>query len=82
MAKSHSDLQDYSYYFVPAPWLSVKLMKLIQCFPVSGKYYIYIHVHYCFNMYYVLSTEDPITKARLVEALDCILNRAAVSYNC
>ena len=30
-------MQDYTYYFVPAPWLCVKLMKLLQCFPTSGK---------------------------------------------
>ncbi|XP_072574385.1 AP-2 complex subunit alpha-2-like [Paramormyrops kingsleyae] len=28
-----SDLQDYAYYFVPAPWLSVKLLRLLQCYP-------------------------------------------------
>ncbi|KAL4642138.1 AP-2 complex subunit alpha-2-like isoform X1 [Arapaima gigas] len=28
-----SDLQDYTYYFVPAPWLSVKLLRLLQCYP-------------------------------------------------
>uniref|UniRef100_A0A8C9TJR1 AP-2 complex subunit alpha n=1 Tax=Scleropages formosus TaxID=113540 RepID=A0A8C9TJR1_SCLFO len=27
------DLQDYTYYFVPAPWLSVKLLRLLQCYP-------------------------------------------------
>lgn len=31
---SHSDLQDYTYYFVPAPWLTVKLMRLLQCFTI------------------------------------------------
>ena len=30
-------MQDYTYYFVPAPWLCVKLMKLLQCFPTPGK---------------------------------------------
>jgi len=28
-----SDLKDYTYYFVPAPWLSVKLLKLLQLYP-------------------------------------------------
>ncbi|XP_039734649.1 AP-2 complex subunit alpha-1 [Pteropus medius] len=28
-----TDLQDYTYYFVPAPWLSVKLLRLLQCYP-------------------------------------------------
>ena len=27
---SYTDLQDYTYYFVPAPWLSVKLLRLLQ----------------------------------------------------
>ena len=27
------DLQDYTYYFVPAPWLSCKLLRLLQLFP-------------------------------------------------
>ncbi|PRD23323.1 UNVERIFIED_CONTAM: AP-2 complex subunit alpha-2 [Trichonephila clavipes] len=27
------DLQDYNFYFVPAPWLSVKLLKLLKCLP-------------------------------------------------
>ena len=30
---SSSDLQDYAYYFVPAPWLSVKLLRLLQNYP-------------------------------------------------
>lgn len=25
--------QDYTYYFVPAPWLSVKLLRLLQNYP-------------------------------------------------
>ena len=31
-----NDLQDYTYYFVPAPWLTVKLMRLLQCFDIPG----------------------------------------------
>ena len=30
---SYTDLQDYTYYFVPAPWLSVKLLRLLQHYP-------------------------------------------------
>nr|SVE78691.1 EOG090X0109 [Daphnia lumholtzi] len=30
---SYTDLQDYTYYFVPAPWLSVKLLRLLQNYP-------------------------------------------------
>lgn len=32
---SYTDLQDYTYYFVPAPWLSVKLLRLLQNYPPS-----------------------------------------------
>lgn len=28
-----NDLQDYTYYFVPAPWLSIKLLRLLQNYP-------------------------------------------------
>ena len=27
------NFQDYTYYFVPAPWLSCKLLRLLQLFP-------------------------------------------------
>ena len=30
---SYKDFQDYTYYFVPAPWLSVKLLRLLQNYP-------------------------------------------------
>ena len=32
MTSSYTDLQDYTYYFVPAPWLSVKLLRLMQMY--------------------------------------------------
>ncbi|KAL5503628.1 hypothetical protein EMCRGX_G010605 [Ephydatia muelleri] len=34
LVTSNTDLHDYSYYFVPAPWLCVKLMQLLQRFPI------------------------------------------------
>ncbi|KAG0413911.1 hypothetical protein HPB47_008941 [Ixodes persulcatus] len=30
---SYTDLQDYTYYFVPAPWLCMKLLRLLQNYP-------------------------------------------------
>ena len=36
VAATNNDLQDYTYYFVPAPWLCVKLLKLLQSFPPIG----------------------------------------------
>uniref|UniRef100_U3EMP8 AP-2 complex subunit alpha n=1 Tax=Callithrix jacchus TaxID=9483 RepID=U3EMP8_CALJA len=32
VTSASTDLQDYTYYFVPAPWLSVKLLRLLQCY--------------------------------------------------
>lgn len=32
------DLQDYTYYFIPAPWLTIKLLKLLQSFIPSGEW--------------------------------------------
>ena len=33
VTSSYTDFQDYTYYFVPAPWLSVKLLRLLQNYP-------------------------------------------------
>ena len=37
VTSSYTDLQDYTYYFVPAPWLSVKLLRLLQNYTPPGK---------------------------------------------
>jgi len=36
VTSSYTDLQDYTYYFVPAPWLSIKLLRLLQNYPPPG----------------------------------------------
>ncbi|CAD5216885.1 unnamed protein product [Bursaphelenchus okinawaensis] len=33
VTSTYTDLQDYTYYFVPAPWLCVKLLRLLQNYP-------------------------------------------------
>ncbi len=33
VTSTYTDFQDYTYYFVPAPWLSVKLLRLLQNYP-------------------------------------------------
>ncbi|TKR77469.1 hypothetical protein L596_018440 [Steinernema carpocapsae] len=33
ITSQYTDLQDYTYYFVPAPWLCVKLLRLLQNYP-------------------------------------------------
>ncbi|CAI4225386.1 unnamed protein product [Auanema sp. JU1783] len=55
ITSTYTDLQDYTYYFVPAPWLCVKLLRLLQNYPPP---------------------EDPSYKARLLECLEGILNKA------
>jgi hypothetical protein len=34
---------DYLYYKVPCPWLQVKLLRLLQYFPPSGKFDFHHH---------------------------------------
>ena len=33
VTSTYTDFQDYTYYFVPAPWLSVKILRLLQNYP-------------------------------------------------
>ncbi|CAF1162721.1 unnamed protein product [Adineta ricciae] len=33
VTSSYTDFQDYTYYFVPAPWLCVKLLRLLENYP-------------------------------------------------
>ncbi|CAI5455204.1 unnamed protein product [Caenorhabditis angaria] len=55
VTSGYTDLQDYTYYFVPAPWLCVKLLRLLQNYPPP---------------------DDPSNKARLLESLEAVLNKA------
>jgi AP-2 complex subunit alpha len=55
VTSTYTDLQDYTYYFVAAPWLCVKLLRLLQNYPPP---------------------EDPGNRARLLECLEGILNKA------
>ncbi|XP_072703864.1 LOW QUALITY PROTEIN: AP-2 complex subunit alpha-1 [Ciconia boyciana] len=63
VSSASTDLQDYTYYFVPAPWLSVKLLRLLQCYPPRpgplGA-----------------PPEEAAVKGRLVECLETVLNKA------
>ena len=73
---SYTDLQDYTYYFVPAPWLCVKLLRLLQNYPPPG--IAAFSTSMCNNYYsYMLvrCAEDAAYRNRLSECLDTILNK-------
>lgn len=77
VAKTHSDLGDYSYYFVSAPWLSVKLMKILECYPVPGKA---IHIYmYMYNYMYVRVLTLSILLATYLYMYTCVVH---VYYKC
>ncbi|CAH3179775.1 unnamed protein product [Porites evermanni] len=45
VTSSYTDLQDYTYYFVPAPWLCVKLLKLLQMYAAPA-----VHMPFCSHL--------------------------------
>ena len=49
---SYTDLQDYTYYFVPAPWLSVKLLRLLQNYTPPGEFNAKLPVSSCLQVIY------------------------------
>ncbi|XP_055936643.1 AP-2 complex subunit alpha-2-like [Argiope bruennichi] len=64
------DLQDYNYYFVQAPWLSVKLLKLLQYLPFpaepsSTKNYLIESIELIFN-----KVQEP-PKTKKIEHRNC-----------
>jgi len=42
----HEYSATYAYYKVPSPWLQVKLLRLLQYYPPSGKFKILICLKY------------------------------------
>ena len=79
---SYTDLQDYTYYFVPAPWLSVKLLRLLQNYPPPGKkkrknrWLLSVIVAVIYTITLGSFTEDAGVRGRLTECLETILNKA------
>eukprot|EP00069_Balaena_mysticetus_P005815 bmy_04998T0 len=74
VTSASTDLQDYTYYFVPAPWLSVKLLRLLQCYPPPGGAAVRAkgsRANVCPSR-----PEDPAVRGRLTECLETILNKA------
>ncbi|KAK1329935.1 hypothetical protein QTO34_010118 [Cnephaeus nilssonii] len=83
VSSASTDLQDYTYYFVPAPWLSVKLLRLLQCYPPPGgpwqgpcpRQVSWAGGELSQDVPSI-SSEDAAVKGRLVECLETVLNKA------
>ncbi|XP_041053347.1 AP-2 complex subunit alpha-2-like isoform X1 [Carcharodon carcharias] len=62
VSSASTDLQDYTYYFVPAPWLSVKLLRLLQCYPPPEDPAIRGHLTECLETILNKAQEPPKSK--------------------
>lgn len=82
-SSSCSDLLDYSYYFVPAPWLSMKLLRLLQNYPPPEEPSVRGRLNECLEQILNKAQEPPKSKkvqhsnaknAVLFEAISLILH--------
>lgn len=80
---SYTDLQDYTYYFVPAPWLSVKLLRLLQHYPPPDEAGVRGRLNECLETILNKAQEPPKSKkvqhsnaknAVLFEAISLIIH--------
>ncbi|KAK2565492.1 AP-2 complex subunit alpha-2 [Acropora cervicornis] len=62
VTSSYTDLQDYTYYFVPAPWLCVKLLKLLQLYPPPDDPAIHARLNECLETILNKAQEPPKSK--------------------
>ncbi|CAK9293998.1 unnamed protein product [Gordionus sp. m RMFG-2023] len=79
---SYTDLQDYTYYFVPAPWLCVQLLRLLQNWTGPGlEPATKVKLLECLDTVLLKATEPPKSKkvqhsnarnAVLFEAIDLV----------
>ncbi|XP_076971434.1 AP-2 complex subunit alpha-2 isoform X5 [Tamandua tetradactyla] len=83
VTSASTDLQDYTYYFVPAPWLSVKLLRLLQCYPPPEDPAVRGRLTECLEMVLNKAQEPPKSKkvqhsnaknAVLFEAISLIIH--------
>ncbi|OQV12638.1 AP-2 complex subunit alpha [Hypsibius exemplaris] len=79
----YNDLQDYTYYFVPAPWLSVKLLRLLENYPPSEDPSVRSKLNECLDQILNKAQEPPKSKkvqhsnaknAVLFEAISLIIH--------
>ncbi|KAJ7390946.1 AP-2 complex subunit alpha-2 [Desmophyllum pertusum] len=62
VTSSYTDLQDYTYYFVPAPWLCVKLLKLLQLYPPPDDPAVHGRLNECLETILNKAQEPPKSK--------------------
>lgn len=83
VTSSYTDLQDYTYYFVPAPWLCVKLLKLLQLYPPPEDPAVFTRLNECLETILNKAQEPPKSKkvqhsnarnAVLFEAINLIIH--------
>ncbi|XP_063718060.1 AP-2 complex subunit alpha-2-like isoform X2 [Symsagittifera roscoffensis] len=80
---NYTDLQDYTYYFVAGPWLSVKLLRLLQLYPTPEDPAILQRLSTCLDNILNRTNEAPKSKkvqhsnaknAVLFEAINLIIH--------
>lgn len=83
VTSSYTDLQDYTYYFVPCPWLSVRLLRLLQNLPPPEDASIRTRLNECLESILAKASEAPKSKkvqhsnarnAVLIEAINLIIH--------
>jgi AP-2 complex subunit alpha len=83
VTSTYTDFQDYTYYFVPAPWLSVKLLRLLQNYPPPDDPSIKSRLNECLDTILQKVQEAPKSKklqhsnaknAVLFEAINLIIH--------
>ncbi len=83
VTSTYTDFQDYTYYFVPAPWLSVKLLRLLQNYPPPDEASVKSRLNECLDTILQKAQEAPKSKklqhsnaknAVLFEAINLIIH--------
>ncbi|XP_022652524.1 AP-2 complex subunit alpha-like [Varroa jacobsoni] len=62
LAAAHTDLQDYTYYFVPAPWLAIKLLRILQNYPAPEDQTLRARLNECLDTILNRASEPPKSK--------------------
>ncbi|OQR79959.1 AP-2 complex subunit alpha-like [Tropilaelaps mercedesae] len=62
LAAAHTDLQDYTYYFVPAPWLAIKLLRILQNYPAPDDQTLKARLNECLDTILNRASEPPKSK--------------------